>query len=45
MLKETYKEAEARYQDLQVKLKHWSHQYYIENNSEVADAVYDAHLQ
>ncbi|MEB3316472.1 MAG: NAD-dependent DNA ligase LigA [Candidatus Melainabacteria bacterium] len=45
MLKETYKEAEARYQDLQIKLKHWSHQYYIENNSEVADAVYDAHLQ
>ncbi|MBU6197076.1 MAG: NAD-dependent DNA ligase LigA [Cyanobacteria bacterium REEB446] len=45
MLKETYKEAEDRYQDLQIKLKHWSHQYYIENNSEVADAVYDAHLQ
>lgn len=45
MLKETYKEAEAKYQDLQIKLKHWSHQYYIENNSEVADAVYDAHLQ
>ena len=43
MLKETYKE--AKYQDLQIKLKHWSHQYYIENNSEVADAVYDAHLQ
>ena len=45
MLKETYQEAEAKYQDLQIKLKHWSHQYYVENNSEVADAVYDAHLQ
>jgi DNA ligase (NAD+) len=45
VLNETYKEAEARYQDLQIKLKHWSHQYYIENNSEVTDAVYDAHLQ
>jgi DNA ligase (NAD+) len=45
VLKETYKEAEAKYQDLQIKLKHWSHQYYVENNSEVADAVYDAHLQ
>ena len=45
MLKETHKEAEAKYQDLQIKLKHWSHQYYIENNSEVTDAVYDAHLQ
>lgn len=45
MLKETYNEAQVKYQDLQSKLKHWSHQYYIENNSEVPDTVYDAHLQ
>lgn len=34
-----------RYYELQSKLKHWSHKYYIENSSEVEDAVYDAHLE
>jgi len=34
-----------KYQELQAKLKHWSHSYYIENISEVSDAVYDAHLE
>lgn len=34
----------SRYQELQSKLKYWSHLYYIENHSEVSDAVYDAHL-
>lgn len=34
-----------KYQELQAKLKHWSHSYYIENTSEVSDAVYDAHLE
>ncbi|NQY80559.1 MAG: NAD-dependent DNA ligase LigA [Candidatus Caenarcaniphilales bacterium] len=34
-----------KYSELQSKLKHWSHKYYIENISEVEDAVYDAHLE
>ena len=34
-----------KYSELQSKLKHWSHKYYIENISEVEDAVYDAHIE
>ena len=34
-----------KYIELQSKLKHWNHKYYVENISEVDDPVYDAHLE
>ena len=34
-----------KYNELKTKLKSWSRSYYIDNDSQVEDAVYDANLQ
>lgn len=40
-----YKEAKKRHQELAEKLNHWNQLYYVENQSEVKDEVYDACLR
>lgn len=42
---EQISDIKKHYQELKEKLKRWNHLYYVENQIEVEDQVYDAHMQ